>query len=216
MKLSDIRIGIIEDDPVVLHGLQKYLQSCTEFSEVYAAASVEHFFETVTDFSKLDAVLTDIGLPGKSGIEGIRLIKEKNPGTDVIMITVFKDSEKIFQSLCSGATGYILKGATFEEIKESIFTILQGGSYMSPAIARKIVEYFKPVKKEPDKMLTVREEQIVQALVDGLSYKLIANRLTISMDTVRYHIKNIYTKLQVNSKTEVIAKFIKKSDFRRS
>ncbi len=209
MKHSNIQIAIIEDDDQVRKGLEKYFASQPEFNKVLAFSSVEDFFETVPDFSAIDVVLTDIGLPGKSGIEGIRMIREKNPQTDVIMITVFKDSDKIFKSLCSGATGYILKGTSFDEIKESVLTILKGGSYMSPTIARKIVEYFNPLQKLTENKLTLREEQIVKCLVDGLSYKLIADRLGISVDTVRYHIKNIYAKLQVNSKSEVIAKFLK-------
>jgi DNA-binding NarL/FixJ family response regulator len=212
MKHSNIYIAIIEDDQEIRTGLAKYFLSQLEFERVLAVASVEAFFESPVDFSKINVVLTDIGLPGKSGIEGIKMIKEKNPQTDVIMITVFKDSDKIFKSLCSGATGYILKGTSFEEIKESILTILKGGSYMSPTIARKIVEYFNPLQKLTESKLTQREEQIVKGLVDGLSYKLIADRLGISVDTVRYHIKNIYTKLEVNSKSEVIAKFLKNPD----
>jgi DNA-binding NarL/FixJ family response regulator len=212
MKHSNIYIAIIEDDQEIRTGLAKYFLSQLEFERVLAVASVEAFFESPVDFSKINVVLTDIGLPGKSGIEGIKMIKEKNPQTDVIMITVFKDSDKIFKSLCSGATGYILKGTSFEEIKESILTILKGGSYMSPTIARKIVEYFNPLQKLTESKLTQREEQIVKGLVDGLSYKLIADRLCISVDTVRYHIKNIYTKLEVNSKSEVIAKFLKNPD----
>lgn len=211
MKQSNIRMVIIEDDEQVSRGLQKYFSGQPEFESVASFPSVESCFEAV-DFLKTDVVLTDIGLPGKSGIEGIRLIKEKNPQTDVIMITVFKDSDKIFKSLCSGATGYILKGTSFDEIKESVLTILNGGSYMSPTIARKIVEYFNPAQKNTGTNLTQREEQIIRGLVDGLSYKLIADRLGISVDTVRYHIKNIYAKLQVNSKSEVIARFLKNPD----
>lgn len=212
MKHSNIFIAIIEDDLDIRTGLERYFLSQPEFESILSVPSVEAFFEAKIDFSKINVVLTDIGLPGKSGIEGIKLIKEKNPQTDVIMITVFKDSDKIFKSLCSGATGYILKGTSFEEIKESILTILKGGSYMSPTIARKIVEYFNPLQKLTESKLTQREEQIVKTLVDGLSYKLIADRLSISVDTVRYHIKNIYTKLEVNSKSEVIAKFLKNPD----
>lgn len=125
MKHSNIYIAIIEDDEEIRSGLGKYFLSQPEFENVLTAASVEAFFESPLDFSKIDIVLTDIGLPGKSGIEGIKLIKEKNPQTDVIMITVFKDSDKIFKSLCSGATGYILKGTSFEEIKESISPFLK-------------------------------------------------------------------------------------------
>jgi DNA-binding NarL/FixJ family response regulator len=209
MKLTDIHIAIIEDDPVILHGMKSFFESQQEFSKVSTANSVENFFDMIPNVSAVNVVLTDIGLPGKSGIEAIRMIREKSPTTDIIMITVFKDSDKIFKSLCAGATGYILKGTSFDEIKESVLTILSGGSYMSPTIARKIVEYFNPRAKNSSEGLTSREEQIVQGLIDGLSYKLIADRYSISVDTVRYHIKNIYSKLRVNSKSEVIAHFLK-------
>src|SRR3954469_25145678 len=185
MKHSSITIAIIEDDEQIGKGLETYFLSQPDFESVMRFTSVESFFETVSNFEKIDVVLTDIGLPGKSGIEGIRMIKEKNPQTDVIMITVFKDSDKIFKSLCSGATGYILKGTSFDEIKESALTILKGGSYMSPTIARKIVEYFNPLQRHAESKLTMREEQIIKGLVDGLSYKLIADRLSIAVDTVR-------------------------------
>jgi len=209
MKQTQVHIAIIEDDVVVRRGLERYFNSQPEFEKVNTFDSVEAFFEPGNEQLTIDIVLTDIGLPGKSGIEGIRLIKERNPKTDIIMITVFNDSDKIFKSLCAGATGYILKGTSFNEIKESVLTILGGGSYMSPAIARKIVEYFKPVQKVNENKLTAREDQIIKGLVDGLSYKLIADRLLISVDTVRFHIKNVYAKLEVNSKTEVIAKYLK-------
>ncbi|MBS4066708.1 MAG: response regulator transcription factor [Chitinophagaceae bacterium] len=212
MKQVNIHIAVIEDDPVVRKGLEKYFRSQPEFGNVTAIESVENLFENNINFPELDIVLTDIGLPGKSGIEGIKLIKDKKPEVDVIMITVFTDADKIFQSLCAGATGYILKGASFDEIKESVFTILNGGSYMSPSIARKIVEYFKPAKKNSQAGLSIREEQIIKCLIEGLSYKLIAARLTISTDTVRFHIKNIYSKLQVNSKSEVIARYFKEKE----
>ena len=209
MKYTNINIAIIEDDLIVLKGLEKYFSNQQEFKTIQTFGSVESFFELVDLTYSIDIVLTDIGLPGASGIEGIKMIKEKMPKTDVIMITVFKDADKIFKSLCAGATGYILKGASFDEIKESLLTVLGGGSYMSPTIARKIVEYFNPQPKKSDSTLTSKEEQIVKALVEGLSYKLIADRLSISIDTVRYHIKNIYSKLQVNSKSEVISKSLK-------
>lgn len=208
MEKSNISLAIIEDDKLIRLGLEKYFSNQPEFDKVLAVESVEAFFSEVGD-RKVNVVLTDIGLPGKSGIEGIKMIKEKYASVDVIMITVFKDSDKIFQSLCAGAAGYILKGTPFDDIKESVLTILGGGSYMSPTIARKVVEYFNPSKKRPESKLTSREEQIVKCLVDGLSYKLIANRLSLSIDTVRYHIKNIYSKLQVNSKSEVISKSLR-------
>jgi DNA-binding NarL/FixJ family response regulator len=169
---------------------------------------MESFFEAVNQGLTAEVVLTDIGLPGMSGIEGIRLIKERIKAVDIIMLTVFKDENRIFKSLCAGATGYLVKDTPFPAIKDAILIIRRGGSFMSPAIARKIVEYFNPSQKN-NEGLTSREKQIVQGLVDGLSYKLIADRLSISIDTVRSHIKKIYTKLQVNSRTELISKSYK-------
>lgn len=209
MKHSNIVMALIEDDREVREGLKSFFESQPEFDTIYAFESVEDFFEHPAASRTVNIVLTDIGLPGKSGIEGIRLIRERKQDADVVMITVFRDAEKIFQSLCAGATGYILKGSSFTEIRECVFTILGGGSYMSPAIARRVVEYFSPPRRNSSPALTQREEQIVRGLVDGLSYKLIAARLEISIDTVRYHIKNIYAKLEVNSKTEVISRYLR-------
>lgn len=208
MAPSNIKLAIIEDDIEVLTDLESYFRSQPEFSLVFGARSVENFFKRERG-AEFDIVLTDIGLPGMSGIEGIKLIKQKMAETDVVMITVFKDSDKVFQSLCAGASGYILKGDSLQEIKNSILTIVEGGSYMSPAIARKVVEYFNPRHKKIKSLLTPKEDQIVKYLVDGLSYKLIADRLLISIDTVRFHIRNIYSKLQVNSKSEVILKSLR-------
>jgi DNA-binding NarL/FixJ family response regulator len=205
-----IRICIIEDDRVVRQGLELYFHTQEIFKAIHAFESAELFFDALEKNEIApDVVLTDIGLPGMSGIDGIKLIKDKRKDIDIIMLTVFKDENRIFKSICAGATGYLLKGTPFPEITEAIKIIRNGGSYMSPAIARKVIEYFNPPKHKSESELSPREKQIVQALVDGLSYKMIGDRLSISIDTVRFHIKNIYIKLQVNSKTEVISKSLK-------
>jgi DNA-binding NarL/FixJ family response regulator len=144
-----------------------------------------------------------------NGIEGMKMIKSRWPKVDIIMLTVFKDNDKIFKSICAGATGYLLKDTPLPEIKRAILEIHNGGSYMTPSIARRVVEYFSPLKREYDEPLTQKEKQIITALTEGLSYKLIGEKLLITIDTVRFHIKNIYRKLQVNSKTEVISKALK-------
>jgi DNA-binding NarL/FixJ family response regulator len=145
-----------------------------------------------------------------SGIEGIGIIKEKYPEIEIIMLTVYHDSHKIFDSLKAGASGYLLKHTSLPEIKESIQKLAAGGAPMSPQIARKVIQHFnKPDKKETESDLTPREQDIVNGLVDGLSYKLIADRFDISIDTVRAHIRNIYKKLHVNSKAEVITKSLR-------
>ncbi|MDZ7766488.1 MAG: response regulator transcription factor [Melioribacteraceae bacterium] len=132
-------------------------------------------------------------------------IKEALPEVEVVMLTVHQDDEKIFKCLKNGASGYILKNAPLSEIKDYIDILSSGGAPMSPQIARKVVDFFQPHKKL-EKPLTERENDVVNALVEGLSYKLIASKLDISIDTVRQHIRNVYRKLSVNSKAEVIAK----------
>ncbi|HSD63195.1 MAG TPA: response regulator transcription factor, partial [Ignavibacteriaceae bacterium] len=154
--------------------------------------------------------LVDIGLPGISGINGIKILRKEYPDINIIMLTVYNDPARIFNSLCAGASGYLLKNTPLEEIKKSIEILDSGGSPMSPEIARKVIDYFNTGKSEGYKSdLTKKENEIVNALVDGLSYKLIADRMEISIDTVRFHIRNIYRKLHVNSKSEVISKSLK-------
>jgi len=173
-----------------------------------AVDSVEEMLTHLEKHTAPDVILMDIQLPGMSGIKGMEIIKEKYPDVDIIMLTIYHDSHKIFDSLKAGASGYLLKHTSLPEIKEAIEMLLKGGAPMSPQIARKVITHFneqKP-KKNPDSMLTSREQDIVTGLVDGLSYKMIADRYDISIDTVRAHVRNIYKKLHVNSKAEVIAK----------
>src|SRR5690606_1681956 len=150
-------------------------------------------------------VISDIGLPGMSGIEGLKIIKQKFPKTEIVIFTVHDDSDSVFNSLCNGASGYLLKNMQIDQLKDSINVVGNGGSPMSPGIARRVIDYFTPNKKVKSP-LSEREKEIVQGLVDGLSYKMIADKLNISIDTVRQHIRNIYRKLNVNCKAEVISK----------
>jgi DNA-binding NarL/FixJ family response regulator len=184
------------------------MQSGIECKAAYE--SVELMLEYLKSY-ELDVILMDIQLPGMSGIDGIKIIKRDHSDTEIIMLTVYHDSHKIFDSLMAGASGYLLKHTSLPEIKESIELLMKGGAPMSPQIARKVIEHFnKPtIKEKPDSGLTSREQDIVNGLTDGLSYKLIADRFNISLDTVRAHIRNIYKKLHVNSKGEVIAKSLK-------
>jgi DNA-binding NarL/FixJ family response regulator len=155
-------------------------------------------------------LIMDIGLPGMSGIDGMKIVKEKYPDIDMVVFSVYNDPKRIFDSLCAGATGYLLKNTPLDEVKEGIELLAQGGSPMSPQIARKVIEHFSPnKKKEPASPLSAKEKEIVVGLVDGLSYKLIADRMNISIETVRFHIKNIYRKLHVHGKAEVISKSLK-------
>lgn len=205
-----IKIGIVEDNIKIRNLIQRYLDMQNEMNCKVAVDSVEEMLEHLKENDSPDVLLMDIQLPGMSGIEGIGIIKEKYPEIEIIMLTVYHDSHKIFDSLVAGASGYLLKHTSLPEIKESIENLMEGGAPMSPQIARKVIQHFnKPPEKKPESDLTAREQDIVNGLVDGLSYKLIADRYDISIDTVRAHIRNIYKKLHVNSKAEVIAKSLK-------
>lgn len=203
-----INLCIIEDDPLIRESLEKYFGINKAIQINLIAGSVEDFLEKANNSLSLaiDLVLLDIGLPGMSGLEGIRHIKQKLPEADIVMLTTFEEDENIFKALCAGACSYISKRTSLMKIQEALFVVHRGGSYMSPSIARKIAKHFMPKERRKEDALTPRQKQIVDGLVDGLSYKLIANKLSISIDTVRDHIKRIYRTLEVNSKAEVIRK----------
>lgn len=160
-----------------------------------------------------DVILMDIDMPGRSGIEGAYLAKQVNPATEVLMLTVFDDNDKVFQAVCAGASGYLLKKTPPIKIIEAIEDIYNGGAPMTPSIARKVLELFPrqpAVNTELDK-LTPREQGVLHSLAAGNSYKMVADDLGISIETVRTHIKRIYEKLHVHSVAEAIAKaFLKK------
>lgn len=204
-------VGIVEDNKKIRDLIQRYLDMQEELKCPVAVDTVEEMLEYLEEHQKPRVILMDIQLPGMSGIKGIGLIKEKYPEIDIIMLTVYHDSHKIFNALRAGASGYLLKHTSLPEIKDSILKLIEGGAPMSPQIARKVINHFQEnaPKKDPDSDLTPREHDIVNGLVDGLSYKMIADRYDISIDTVRAHIRNIYKKLHVNSKAEVIAKSLK-------
>lgn len=204
-------IGIVEDNKKIRDLIQRYLDMQKDMECPVAVDSVEEMLDYLDEHQKPDVILMDIQLPGMSGIKGMEIIKSKYPEVEIIMLTVYHDSHKIFDSLKAGASGYLLKHTSLPEIKESIENLMKGGAPMSPQIARKVISHFneEAPKKNEDSMLTNREQDIVNGLVDGLSYKLIADRYDISIDTVRAHIRNIYKKLHVNSKAEVIAKSLR-------
>jgi DNA-binding NarL/FixJ family response regulator len=203
-----IQIALIEDDELVRNNLAEFFSRQEEISCLISAGSVEEFFKKAEKVAKLDIVLTDIGLPGITGIDAIPLIKKKFPEASIVILSVYADSDRIFKALCAGAVGYLQKDTPTEEILECINIISKGGSAMSPTIARKVIDYFAP-KRSYNEPLTAKEQQVITAMVDGLSYKMIASRLGITLETVRQHIKNIYRKLHVNSKGEVIIKSLK-------
>lgn len=202
--MSSILIGIIEDEDMVRESICNLISAYPGFELCCAHPSVESFLGTT--FKKTpDIILLDIGLGGGvTGLQGLKDIKHKCKDADIIMLSTFDDEDRIFKALCGGATAYITKQTPFAKIAEAINIVHRGGSYMSPSIARKVVTYFAPSKQTTS--LTARQLQVVQGVVDGLSYKMIADKLLISVETVRDHIKKIYRKLDINSRTELIKK----------
>lgn len=210
-----VNVAIVEDNEKIRTLISRFLDNQEDVSCTLAVESMEDMLKYLENGEVPEIILMDIDLPGMSGIDGMKLLKKRFPVIEIIMLTIYHDSHKIFNSLLAGASGYLLKHTSLEEIKAAIIDLKNGGAPMSPQIARKVIDYFNPnknkeeVTKNKEDTLTPREQEIVIALVDGLSYKLIADRLDISIDTVRAHIRNIYRKLHVNSKAEVIAKSLK-------
>jgi DNA-binding NarL/FixJ family response regulator len=204
--MKPIPLAIVEDDPIIRESLRTFLGEDPQFDLVYTAVSMEDFLQALETDTRIhpSVILLDIQLPGQSGIEGIPAIKKLRPGVDIIMLTTFEESERIFAALCAGACSYLSKRVSLVTIREAVLTVHRGGSYMSPSIARKVVEHFAPAPKKEDGPLTSRQQEIVDCIVNGLSYQMTADKLGISLDTVRTHIKHIYQVLEINSKGELI------------
>ena len=211
-SMKPIALAIVEDDPIIRESLRTFLGGDPQFDLMYTAVSMEDFLQTLEQDARIvpSVIMLDIQLPGQSGIEGIPAIKKLRPGVDIIMLTTFEESDKIFAALCAGACSYLSKRISLVTIRDAIVTVHRGGSYMSPSIARKVVEHFAPLPKKEDGPLTSRQQEIVDCIVNGLSYKMAADKLGISLDTVRTHIKHIYQILEINSKGELIRKAIDK------
>lgn len=202
-----IKVAIVEDDPQIRDGLAFLINTSPGFQCVTAVWSAEQALKEVPPL-KPNVILMDIGLPGMSGIECIRQFKSKLPEAQVMMLTVFEDHDKIFQSLSAGASGYLLKNTPPAKLLEAIQDVHSGGSPMSNQIARRVVEVFQTQAPQssatPD--LSKREHEILHYLAQGFLYKEIADKLSISIETVRTHIRNIYDKLHVRTRTEAILK----------
>ena len=199
-----IRIIIFEDNDKLRGSLAYLLKSQPEY-EMVGDYNNCNDAATITKVYMPDIVLMDIDMPGDSGIKGVRYVKEARPETAVIMYTIFEDDEKLFQCLCAGANGYLLKQTPPQKLFDGIQEVIAGGSPMSPVIARKVLDSFQQGKRNKY-LLSAREIEVLQLLIKGFSAKMIANDLDISFDTARSHLKNINKKLHVNSGKEAIGK----------
>ena len=207
-----IYLGIIEDQAAIRDALGAYLGAQPEFECVLSAASHEEFMAGLAGLPVPPTlVLSDIGLPGRSGIEGLAVLRACLPDVEVVMLSVYTDAERVFEALRQGAVGYLEKTTPLPVLKEHLLQVAAGGSPMSPGVARHLTRYFRPAPAAPAAAppratLTAREREVVLGIEEGLSYQRIADRLFLSIDTVRSHIRQVYRKLEVNSKGELLAR----------
>jgi DNA-binding NarL/FixJ family response regulator len=210
LEHGTISIVIVEDDRRVREGLQVLLEGTPGFNCPHAWRSME---EALAErWAPLPAVaLIDIGLPGMSGIEGLQVLRDRYPSVALMVLTIFDDDERIFNALCSGASGYLLKGTQPARLLESIREVVAGGAPMSPEIARRVVTLFRTFRppEQSEQTLTPHELRILKLLVDGHTYKSAAAELGVAFHTIAFHVQNIYQKLQVHSKSEAVARALR-------
>ena len=208
-----INVIFFEDNKKYRESLSILIDGTPGFALVGAFADANDVVNKIAQFNP-DVVLMDIEMPGMSGIEALNEIKEHYPKLNVLMQTVFEDDDKIFESICNGASGYILKNTPPAQLLESIADTYNGGAPMSPVIAKKVLQLLqskgKPQEVSDNEIaLTPREREVLLHMVNGMSYKMIADKCDITFETVRSHIKNIYEKLHVATMTEAVAKAIR-------
>jgi len=205
-----IRVAFVEDDPGLQSSLKRLLTSAEGIELVGCSGTGESALEEMPAWQP-EVVIMDINLPGMNGVECVRQLKPLLPRTQFLMLTVYEDSELLFNSLMAGATGYLLKRTPTTKLIEAIRDIHTGGSPMTPAIARRVVHFLTRTGTEPEHLnqLTRRENECLEQLAKGFAYKQVADNLGMSMGTVRTHIRGIYEKLQVHSRTDAVMKFMK-------
>lgn len=206
--MPPLKILICEDSTEKRDYLRLLFNGCEDFELLGAFGTGE---EAIANAARLcpDVVIMDIELPGISGIESTWLIKEALPQTHIIMYTVYEDDEKLFDSLCAGADGYLLKKTPPDQLAKAITEVMEGGSPMSPGIAHRVMQYFHKLPKKTDYNLCERELNILKQLVEGLPIKVIAGKVFLSIDGVKNNLRNIYRKLHVSCGKEAVAKAIR-------
>lgn len=205
-----IKVLIYEDNPQLREGLTMLINGSDGFEVLSSFKNCNNVVEEVQAF-KPDVILMDIDMPGVNGLEGLKLVREMDTAVKILMLTVFDDNKNVFQAISNGANGYILKKTPPGKLLEYIAEAQSGGAPMTSSIATQVLKMFSSMNNEKgeDYNLSDREKQVLQLLVEGYSYKMIAGEMFIAIDTVRSHIKKIYEKLHVNSKSEAVAKAFK-------
>jgi DNA-binding NarL/FixJ family response regulator len=205
-----IRVGIIEDKRSAREGIAMLIDGTPGYRCVGQFSSMEEALRLI-GHEIPDVLLLDIHLPGMPGTEGVRLLKEQYPAMQVLMLTIYEDEDKVFESICNGACGYLLKKTPPAKLLDAIREAHGGGSPMSPEIARKVITVFQKTgpPEKPDQALTPQEVRLLKLLADGYGYKAAAERMTISVNTVRQYIRSIYDKLHVHSKNEAVSKALR-------
>lgn len=202
-----INLVVYEDNARLRESLLLLLGNDQAYRVTGAFANCNNVLEDI-GIANPDLVIMDIDMPGINGIEGVKKIKEKFPDTKIVMHTVFEDDNRIFDSICAGADGYLLKNTSPLKLLDSLQEVMHGAVPMSPFVAQRVFQHFRQKEVAPDYKLTNREKEILQLLVKGNSYKMIASDLHISVDTVKKHLQNTYHKLHVSCGTEAVAKAI--------
>lgn len=205
-----IKVLIYEDNPQLREGLTMLIDGSDGFTVLASFKNCNNVLEEVEAFQP-DVIMMDIDMPGTNGIEGLKLIRQKNTEVKILMLTVFDDNKNVFEAIRNGANGYILKKTPPAKLLEYIAEAASGGAPMTASIATQVLKMFSDINnpKSEDYNLSEREKEVLQFLVNGYSYKMIASEMFIAIDTVRSHIKKIYEKLHVNSKSEAVAKAFK-------
>jgi DNA-binding NarL/FixJ family response regulator len=204
-----INVAIVEDRREIREGLTMLIGGTEGFLCTGSYRSVEEALDKI-NHQLPDLVLMDIGLPGMSGIEGLRILKERYPDMLLLMLSVYNDDDRIFDAMCAGASGYLLKKTPPVKLLESIKEVIQGGAPMSPEVARRVIALFREIRppERADYELTPHETRLLKLLVEGHNYKTAAAELNVSIHTVSFHLRSIYGKLQVHSKSEAVAKAV--------
>jgi DNA-binding NarL/FixJ family response regulator len=207
---NPIAVAIVEDLREVREGLAVLVNGTPGFRCSGTYRTMEDALSRI-DAAKPDVVISDIGLPGMSGTEGIRILRERYPELPILALTVFDDDDDVFDALCAGACGYLLKNTPPARLLESVREVADGGAPMSPSVARRVVALFREFRP-PERAtyrLTPQETELLKLIVDGHYYKTAADKMGISRSTVAFHLRNVYTKLCVHSKTEAVAKALR-------